>query len=59
MVRTEGKLGGGEEKRSGRLVGAAEISGELAGWRMRQQKNLNILGLPKRKEWSHCHRVSS
>ncbi len=48
-----------EEKRSGRLVGAAEISKELVEWRRLQQKNLNILGLPKRKEWPQCHRESS
>ena len=24
-----------------------------------QRKNLNILGLPKRKEWPRCHRESS
>ena len=41
----------GEEKRNGRLVGAAEISKELAEWRRLQHKNLSILGLPKRKEW--------
>ena len=48
----------GEEKRSGRLVGAAETSKERAEWRRLQQKNLNILGLMKRKEWSQCHRES-
>ena len=26
---------------------------------MLQRKNLNILGLPKRKEWLQCHRESS
>ena len=40
-----------EEKRNGRLVGAAETSKERAEWRRLQRKNLNILGLPKRKEW--------
>ena len=49
----------GEEKKNGRLVGAAETSKERAGWRRLQQKNLNILGLPKRKEWPQCHRKSS
>ena len=37
----------GEEKRNGRLVGAAETSKERAEWRRLQQKNLSILGLPK------------
>ena len=49
----------GEEKRNGRLVGAAETSKERAEWRRLQQKNLSILGLPKRKEWPQCHRESS
>ena len=40
----------GEEKRSGRFVGAAETSKEHAEWRRLQRKNWNILGLPKRKE---------
>ena len=40
----------GEEKRNGRLYGAAETSKERAEWRRLQQKNLNILGLSKRKE---------
>ena len=39
----------GEEKRNGRLVGAAETSKERAEWRRLQPKNLNILGLPKKK----------
>ena len=47
---------GGEEKRSGRLVGAVETSKERAEWRRLQQRNLNILGLPKRKEWPRCHK---
>ena len=50
---------GGEKKRSGRLVGAAQTSKERAEWRWLQRKNLSILGLPKRKEWSRCHRESS
>ena len=50
---------GGEEKRNGRLVGAAETSKELAEWRRLQQRNVNLLGLPKRKEWPQCHRESS
>ena len=49
----------GEEKRNGRLVGAAETSKELAEWRRLQRKNLSILGLPKIKEWPQCHRESS
>ena len=48
-----------EEKRNGRLVGAAETSKERAEWRRLQQKNLSILGLLKRKEWSQCHKKSS
>ena len=39
----------GEEKRNGRLVGAAETSKECAGWRRLQRKNFNKLGLLKRK----------
>ena len=50
---------GGEEKRNGRLVGVAETSKERAEWRRLQGKNLNLLGPPKRKEWSHCHKESS
>ena len=48
-----------EEKRSGRLVGAAETSKERAESSRVQQKNLNILGLLKRKEWPQCHRDNS
>ena len=50
---------GGEKKRSGRLVGVAQTSKERAEWRRLQRKNWNKLGLPKRKEWSQCHRESS
>ena len=50
---------GGEEKRNGRLYGAAETSKERAEWCRLQQKNWSILGLPKRKEWFQCHRESS
>ena len=39
----------GEEKRNGRLVGAAETSKERAEWRRLQRKNLNILGWACRK----------
>ena len=49
----------GEEKRNGRLVGAAKTSKECAEWRRLQRKNWKILGLPKRKEWPRCHRESS
>ena len=49
-----------EEKRNSRLVGAARTSGELVPeWRRLQRKNLNILRLPRRKEWPRCHKVSS
>ena len=48
-----------EEKKNGRLVGAAEISKERAEWGRLQRKNLNTLGLPKRKERPRCHRESS
>ena len=50
---------GEEEKKNGRLVGAAETSKERAEWRRLQQKNLNKLGLLKRKEWPQCHTESS
>ena len=49
----------GEDKKNGRLVGAAETSKERAEWHRLQRKNLSILGLPKRKEWPQCHRESS
>ena len=39
----------GEEKRNGRVVGAVEISKELAECRRLQRKNLSILGLLKKK----------
>ena len=58
MARTE-RNREEEEKKSGRLVGAAETSKELSEWCRLQRKNLNKLGLRKRKEWSHCHRGSS
>ena len=50
---------GEEEKKNGRLVGAAETNQERAEWRRLQRKNLSILSLPKRKEWPQCHRESS
>ena len=61
MVRTERESDSKrrEEKRNGRLVGAYETNKEHAEWRMLQRKNLNILGLLKRKEWPRCHRESS
>ena len=46
----------GEEKKNGRLVGAAKTSKERAEWRRLQRKNLSILGLPKRNEWSQIPR---
>ena len=48
----------GEEKRNSKLVGVAETSKGVAEWHRLQQKNLNILGLLKRKEWLKCHRES-
>ena len=50
---------GREEKKNGRLVGAAETSKKRAEWRRLQRKNLSILGLPKRREWPQCHRKGS
>ena len=49
----------GEDKRNGRLVGAAETSKERAEWHRLQRKNLSMLSLLKRKEWPQCHRESS
>ena len=49
----------GEEKKSGRLYGAAETSKERAEWHRLQRKNLSILGLLNGKEWPQCHRESS
>ena len=49
----------GEEKRNGRLYGAADTSKERAEWRRLQRKNLSILGLPNRKEWPQCHRETA
>ena len=49
----------GEKKRNGRLVNAAETSKERAEWRRLQQKNVSILGWPKRKEWLRRHRECS
>ena len=39
----------GEEKRNGRFVGDAETSKERVEWRRLLRKNLNILGLLKRR----------
>ena len=47
------------EKRSGRFVGAAETSEELAEWRRLLRKNFSILDLLKRKERLQCHGESS
>ena len=47
--RTERDSEAGEEKRNGRLAGAAETNKERAEWHRLQQKNLSILGLLKRK----------
>ena len=59
MARTERESKRGEEKKNGRLVGAAETSKERAEWRRLQQKNLSILALLKRKEWTLYHKKSS
>ena len=59
MARTERESDNRRRKKNGRLVGAAKTSKKRAEWRRLQRKNLNILGLPKRKEWSQCHRESS
>ena len=48
-----------EEKKNGRLYGVAETSKERAEWRRLQRKNLNILHMPKRKEWPQCHRETA
>ena len=50
---------GGEEKRSDRLVGAAETSKERAEWCWPQRRNLSKLGLLKKKVWPQCDRESS
>ena len=47
-----------EEKRNGRLVGAAETGKELVEWRRLQRKKVNIVGLLRRKRWPRCHRES-
>ena len=44
----------GEEKRSGRLVGVNKTSKKRTEWCRLQRKNLNILGLLKRKVWPQC-----
>ena len=48
-----------KEKRNDWLLGASETSGELAERRRLQRKNLNKLGLPKRRELPQCHKESS
>ena len=50
---------GAEEMRNGRLAGAAETSKELAEWCRLLRKNMNILGLPKRRERPQCYKDSS
>ena len=45
-----------EKKRQWHTCGAAKTSKELAEWPRLQRKNLNILGLPKTKEWPQCHK---
>ena len=55
MARTEQKSGKGGKKRSDRPVGAADTSKKLTKWCRFQQKNLNKLGLPKRK-WGSAWR---
>ena len=58
--KTQQKSDGRRRKESfGRLVGATETYKDHAEWRMLQPKNLSILGLSKKKEWSQCHRESS
>ena len=59
MARTERESDRRRREENDRHVGAAEISKERAEWRRLQRKHLSILGLPKRKEWSQCHRESS
>ena len=59
MARTEQESDNSRRERNSRLVGAAETSKERAEWRRLQRKNLSMLSLPKRKEWSQCHRESS
>ena len=59
MARTEQEHTAGDEKKNGKLTGAAETIKERAEWRRFQPKNLSILGLPKRKKWPQCHRESS
>ena len=48
-----------ERRRSGRPLGAAETSKELAEWRSLQWKDLSILGQAKRKGWPQRHKESS
>ena len=57
MARIERELE--KNKRIDKPVPAAESSGVLAEWPRLQRKNLNKLGLPKRKEWSQCNKKSS
>ena len=59
MARTERESDNRRREKNGRLYGVAETSKERAECRRLQWKNLNILGLPKRKEWPQCHRESN
>ena len=59
MARTKRESDNRRREENGRLVGAAETSKERVEWCRFQRKNFNILGLPKRKEWSQCHKESN
>ena len=50
MVRTERDSDRRKREENGRLVCAAETSKKLAEWRKLQQRNLNTVGLLKRKK---------
>ena len=52
-------LRGEEEKKNGTHVRAADTIRELTEWRKLHRNNLNMLGMPKGKEWPLHHRVSS
>ena len=58
-MRTERESDRRRKEEKCKLVGAAENSKELAEWHSLQRKNLNTLGMLKRKEWPQCHRESS
>ena len=59
MASTERESDRRRREEKWQTYGVAETSKEHAEWRRLQRKNLNILGLPKRKEWPQCHRESS